>query len=149
MLTDYKIAIPGLQLISKADDIRSLGFKGAGKGLDGGAVAINDDGITCKAVEAGDTDFGVIVFHHIGKSGRTEDGKAEAYIAGDVPPVMVMGRVWVKPAETITAIGKAAKVYVVADTGELSSTAEGNIELVGAYWDTPSNSDGLAVVNLG
>lgn len=149
MLTNYKIAIPGLQLISKADDIRSLGFKGAGKAIDGGVVAINDDGITCKAVEAGDTDFGVVVFQHIGKSGRTDDNKAEAYIAGDVAPIMVMGRIWVKPSETITEIGKAAKVYVTAATGELSKTAASNIELVGAYWDMPTNSDGLAAVNLG
>lgn len=149
MRTNYLIAIAGLQLLSKADDIRALGVKGAGKIEDGSVVSLNDDGETCSKVTTGNTDFGIVVFQHIGKSGRTDDNKAEAYIAGDVAPVMVMGRVWVKPSETITDVGKAAKVYVTAATGALSKTADGNIELVGAYWDTPTNSDGLAVVNLG
>lgn len=149
MRTEYNIAIAGLQLISKADDIRSLGFKGAGKAIDGGVVALNADSETCSAVAAGSKDFGVVVFHHIGKSGRTDDNKAEAYIAGDVPPVMVMGRVWVKPNEAITEIGKAAKVYVNTTDGTLGKTAAGNTEFIGAYWDKPTNSDGLAAVNLG
>lgn len=149
MLGQYKIAIPGLQLLSKADDIRSLGLKGAGKAVDGGVVAINGDGETCSKVAAGSKDFGVVVFHHIGKSGRTDDNKDEAYIAGDVLPVMVMGRIWVKPGEVITATGKAAKVYVNTTDGTLGQTADSNTELLGAYWDTPNNSDGLAIVNLG
>lgn len=149
MLGQYKIAIPGLQLLSKADDIRSLPFKGDGKAIDGGVVAINADGETSSKVVAGSKDFGVVVFQHIGKSGRTDDNKAEAYIAGDVPPVMVVGRVWVKPSEVITARGKEAKVYVNTTDGTLGQTADGNTELVGAYWDQPNNSDGLAVVNLG
>ena len=62
---------------------------------------------------------------------------------------MVMGRIWVKPSEVITAVGKGAKVYVNTTDGTLGQTADGNTELVGAYWDTPNNSDGLAVVNLG
>lgn len=149
MLSQYKIAIPGLQLLSKADDIRSLPFQGAGKAVDGGVVAINADGETSSKVVAGSKDFGVVVFHHIGKSGRTDDNKAEAYIAGDVPPVMVVGRVWVKAGEVITKRGKEAKVYVNTTDGTLMQTATGNTEFLGAYWDQPNNSDGLAVVNLG
>lgn len=149
MLTEYRISIPGLELLSKANDIRSLPFRGEGKVADGGVVAINADGVTCSKVVAESKDFGVVVFHHVGKSGRTDDGKAEAYIDGNVAPVMTMGRIWVKPNEVITTRGKAAKVYVNTTTRTLGQTAAGNTELVGAYWDQPTNSDGLAVVNLG
>ena len=149
MLTEYRIAIPGLELLSKANDVRSLPFRGEGKVADGGVVAINADGVTCSKVAAESKDFGVVVFHHVGKSGRTDDSKAEAYVDGDVAPVMTMGRIWVKPNEVITARGKAAKVYVNTTDGTLGQTAEGGTEFIGAYWDTPNNSDGLAIVNLG
>lgn len=149
MFSEYKISTPGMRLLSKANDIRSLPFNGDGYAVDGSVVAINADGVTSSKVVAGSKDFGVVVSHHTGKSGRSEDGKIEAYIAGDIPPVMTMGRIWVKPDEVITARGKEAKVYVNTTTGLLSQTAAGNTELFGAYWDQPDNSDGLAVVNLG
>lgn len=149
MLNQFRIAIAGLILLSKAHDIRSLGVTGEGKILDGGVVAINDDGETCRKVTAGDTDFGVVMFHHIGKSGRTDDGEAECYIEGDVAPVMIEGRIWVEPSETITERGKTAKVYVNTTDGTLGQTAEGNTELLGAHWDSLTNEDGLAIVNLG
>ena len=149
MQNEYNVAIAGLRLLSKPSEIRSLPYQGDVIAIDGQAVAIGADGETCTNVTADSTDFGVIVFHHIGKSGRTADGKAEAYVKFDVPPVMTVGRVWVKPNEPITARGKAAKVYVNTTDGTLGQTAEGATEWVGAYWDVLTNNDGLAVVNLG
>ena len=149
MKNEYNVATAGLRLLSKPSEIRSLPYQGDVIAIDGQAVAIGADGETCTNVSEDSTDFGVIVFHHIGKSGRTEDGKAEAYVKFDVPPVMTQGRVWVKPNEKITARGKDAKVYVNTTDGTLGQTAEGATEWVGAYWDVLTNNDGLAVVNLG
>lgn len=147
MQHETRVALSGLRLKSKASDIRSLPFAGSGMAIDGNAVAITGTGETCKAVASGDTDFGVVVFQNISKSGKTADGKAEAYVEFDVVPVMTEGRIWVKPAEPITKRGKDAKVYVTT-TGQLSAVDEGNTEFKGAFWDVPSNDDGLAVVNL-
>lgn len=147
MQFESRVALAGLRLKSAPEDVRSLPLT-KGTAVDGGAVAITATGETCKAVESGDTDFGIVVFQHIGKSGKTADGKGEAYIVNDTVPVMTKGRIWVKPAETIAARGKAAKVYVTP-TGGLSAVAASNFELVGAFWDVPSNADGLAVVDLG
>lgn len=148
MQFENRVAIAGLRLKSTPEDVRSLPLQGDGIAVDGGAVAIADNGETCKAVTGSETEFGIVVFQHIGKSGKTADKKAEAYIEFDVVPVMTKGRIWVKPAEPIVARGKTAKVYVTAD-GQLSATSEGNTEFVGAFWDVPSNTDGLAVVDLG
>lgn len=147
MQFESRVALAGLRLKSAPEDVRSLPLT-KGTAVDGGAVAITATGETCKAVESGDTDFGIVVFQHIGKSGKTADGKGEAYIVNDTVPVMTKGRIWVKPVEAITARGKAAKVYVTP-TGGLSAVAASNFELVGAFWDVPSNADGLAVVDLG
>lgn len=147
MQHETRVALEGLRLKSKASDIRSLPFAGTGMATDGNAVAITATGETCKAVASGDTDFGIVVFQNIGKSGRTADKKAEAYVEFDVVPVMTEGRIWVRPAEPVTTRGKDAKVYVTP-TGQLSATAAGNTEFKGAYWDVPTNDDGLAVVSL-
>ena len=149
MQFESRVAVAGLRLKSTPEDVRSLPLTSVGTVIDGAAVAIAVTGETCEVVTAGATDFGIVVFQHVGKSGRTTDGKAEAYIQHDTLPVMTQGRIWVKPSETITARGGAAKVYVTAATGALSQTSAGNIEVVGAYWDAPTNSDGLAVVHLG
>lgn len=148
MQHETRMAIAGLRLKSTPEDVRSLPLTENVTVIDGEAVSVLATGETCgKAAEG--NQIGVVVFQHIGKSGRTADGKAEAYIQYDTLPVMTQGRIWVKPSETITARGPAAKVYVTAATGALSQTSAGNIEVVGAYWDVPTNSDGLAVVHLG
>lgn len=148
MQYETRMAIAGLRLKSTPEDVRSLPLTENITVIDGQAVSILATGETCGKAAA-DTQIGVVVFQHIGKSGRTADGKTEAYIQHDTLPVMTQGRIWVKPSETITARGPAAKVYVTAATGALSQTALGNIEVVGAYWDVPTNADGLAVVHLG
>lgn len=148
MQHETRMAIAGLRLKSTPEDVRSLPLTENVKVIDGEAVSVLATGETCGKAATGNQ-IGVVVFQHIGKSGRTTDNKAEAYIQYDTLPVMTRGRIWVKPSEVITARGKAAKVYVTAATGALSQTATGNIEVVGAFWDVPTNSDGLAVVNLG
>lgn len=149
MQFESRVAVAGLRLKSTPEDVRSLPLTSVGTVIDGAAVAIAVTGETCEVVTAGATDFGIVVFQHIGKSGKTTDGKAEAYVKNDVLPVMTQGRIWVKPNEVITARGKAAKVYVNTTTGTLGKTSAGSTELVGAFWDVPTNADGLAVVNLG
>lgn len=149
MINEFNVALAGLRLVSTPSDIRSLPYQGDTVAIDGETVAISAGGETCTKVASGSTDFGVIVFHHIGKRGRSPDGKSEAYAKFDVPPVMTQGRVWVKPNEAITARGKAAKVYVNTTNGTLGQTAAGATEWVGAYWDVLTNNDGLAIVNLG
>ena len=148
MQHETRMAIAGLRLKSTPEDVRSLPLTEDVTVVDGEAVSVLATGETCGKAAAGNQ-IGVVVFQHIGKSGRTADGKAEAYVQYDTLPVMTQGRIWVKPSETITARGPAAKVYVTAATGALSQTSAGNIEVVGAYWDVPTNSDGLAVVHLG
>lgn len=148
MQYETRMALAGLRLKSTPEDVRSLPLTENVTVADGEAVSILATGETCGKAATGNQ-IGVVVFQHIGKSGRTADGKAEAYVQHDTVPVMTQGRIWVKPSETITARGKAAKVYVTAATGALSQTSAGNIEVVGAYWDVPTNSDGLAVVHLG
>lgn len=145
--TNAPIAIEGMRLISTPEDVRSFALQGAGVVSDGDAVAINDDGDTCKAVTGGEAEFGIVVLHHVGKSGKNEEGK-DAYIQYDVLPVMTKGRIWVRPDGEVASRGKTEKVYVTAE-GKLSAVEEGNTELVGAFWDIPKNSDGLAVVDLG
>ena len=149
MQHETRMAIAGLRLKSTPEDVRSLPLTENVKVIDGETVSILATGETCGKAAANATGFGVVVFQHIGKSGRTADGKAEAYIKNDTLPVMTEGRIWVKPNEVITARGAAAKVYVKVADGTLGKTAAGNTELVGAYWDVPTNADGLAVVHLG
>jgi len=149
MQFESRVAIAGMRLKSTPEDVRSLPLTSTGIVIDGAAVAIADTGETCTAVTAEATDFGIVVFQHVGKSGKTTDAEAEAYIKGDTLPIMTQGRIWVKPNEAIVARGKAAKVYVNASTGTLGKTATGNTELLGAFWDVPTNADGLAIVNLG
>lgn len=148
MQFETRVALAGLRLKSAPEDVRSLPLQGAGIVTDGSAVAISDDGETCTAVTGVEKEFGIVVFQHIGKSGRTADGKSEAYAQYDVVPVMTKGRIWVRPDGEVTKRGKTEKVYVTAE-GKLTAVEEGNTELVGAFWDVPNNSDGLAVVDLG
>ena len=148
MQHETRMAIAGLRLKSMPEDVRSLPLTENVTVIDGEAVSVLATGETCGKAAAGNQ-IGVVVFQHIGKSGRTADGKAEAYIKNDTLPIMTEGRIWVKPNEVITARGVAAKVYVNTTNGTLGKTAAGNTEVVGAYWDVPTNSDGLAVVRLG
>lgn len=145
------IAVAGLVLNSAPRDIRSLPYVGEGVIKDGDLVAIGADGETCTDVTAESEDFGVVVFQHTGKTGRTADGKAEAYKKHDVLPVMVKGRIWVKPSAIVTTRGRAASVYVTTadgvNKGLLAST--GTTKVLGAFWDKPSNSDGLAAIDIG
>lgn len=144
-----RVALAGLQLKSTPQDVRSLTYVGTKKIIDGALVAIGADGITCTDVVAGTKDFGVVMFQHIGKSGRTDDNKAEAYVNGDSLPVMVQGRIWVKPAKAVTTRGREAKVYfATADTSTMTPTALDGTAISGFMWDTLTNEDGLAIITI-
>ncbi|AGH57509.1 hypothetical protein PSYG_00048 [Psychrobacter phage pOW20-A] len=149
MQHETRMAIAGLRLKSTPEDVRSLPLTENVTVIDGETVSVLATGETCGKAAANATGFGVVVFQHIGKSGRTADGKAEAYIQHDTLPVMTQGRIWVKPNEAITARGTAAAVYVNVADGTLGQTAESGTLVPNAYWDVPTNSDGLAVVHLG
>ena len=143
------VAIAGLRLKSTPEDVRSLTYRGTKKLVDGALVAISADGRSCTDVVAETKDFGVVLFQHIGKSGRTEDGSAEAYINGDMPPVMVKGRIWIKPAAAVTTRGRDAKVYfATADTSKMTPTAEDGTAIGGFMFDSLTNEDGLAVIDI-
>lgn len=148
MQFESKVSVAGMRLNSTPEDVRSLPYTGDGKVIDGQLVQINDDGETCGDVTAATKNYGVVVFSNIGKSGRSVDNKSEAYIKGDVLPVMVMGRIWVTPSETITAIGKAAKVYAHNTDGTVGQTAADSIEVAGWYYSVPTNADGNAIIHL-
>ncbi len=101
---------------------------GTGVVSDGEVVVQSSDGKTVSAVTgATNTKFGVVVFQHVGKSGKNALGK-EAYQAKDCAPVMQIGSIWVKPSAPVIDIN--AKVYVrtanptaQAPLGSLSSAA--------------------------
>lgn len=146
-------ALAGLRLKSTPEDLRSYTYSGNAKIADGTAVAVAADGRTCTDVATGVTDVGIVTFQHIGKSGRSTDGKSEVYIKGDCLPVLNQGRVWVAPITPVVSRGRATKVYVVvsgANIGRFTDlSTETGAELVGgAFWDIPSNSDGLAVIQI-
>lgn len=144
-----RIAIAGMRLLSTPEDVRSLTYRGNKKLADGALVAIADDGTSCTDVTATTKNFGVVVFQHAGKSGRTDDNKAEAYLNGDMPPVMVQGRIWVKPDAAVTARGRDSKVYFSAtDNSAMSPTVVAENVVGGFMWDTLTNEDGLAVVHI-
>lgn len=152
MRNEIKMALPGLRLKSTPEDVRSMPMAGAGLIEDGLAVADNGNGEQCCVNDGTKRPIGIVVHQNIGKNGKTAAGK-EAYQQYDVVPVMTHGRIWVKPNDTITATG--AKVYVRtsnpttnAPIGSLQVAATDGDELVGATWDSLTNADGLAVVQL-
>ena len=147
MQHETRMAIAGLRLKSTPEDVRSLPLAENITVVDGQAVSVSATGETCGAATAG-MPIGVVVFQHVGKSGRTADGKAEAYVQYDTLPVMTQGRIWVKPSEVITARGADAAVYVNVADGTLGQTAGNGTLVPNAYWDVTTNSDGLAVVRL-
>lgn len=147
MQHETRMAIAGLRLKSTPEDVRSLPLAENITVVDGQAVSVFPTGEACGATATAGMQIGVVVFQHVGKSGRTADGKAEAYVQYDTLPVMTQGRIWVKPSEVITAFGGNA-VYVNAD-GTLGQTAGSGTLVPNAYWDVTTNSDGLAVVRLG
>ena len=107
MQHETRMAIAGLRLKSTPEDVRSLPLTENITVVDGQAVSVLATGETCGAAATGNQ-IGVVVFQHVGKSGRTADGKSEAYVQYDTLPVMTQGRIWVKPSEVITARGEAA-----------------------------------------
>jgi hypothetical protein len=146
------VAIAGLRLKSTPEDVRSMPMTGAGTVSDATAVCDAGNGEQCAAPDGTLRPVGIVVFQNIGKSGKGADGR-EAYQQYDVVPVMRVGRIWVKPTAVITATG--GKVYVRtanADSthpiGSLQPSATDGTELVGATWDSISNADGLAIVQL-
>lgn len=144
-----QVAIAGLRLKSTPEDVRSLTYRGNKKLADGDLVAISDDGRSCEDVVADTKDFGVVLFQHIGKSGRTDDNQAEAYVNGDMPPIMVQGRIWVKPNAVVTTRGRTAKVYFdAANPAKLTPTATGNTAVAGFNFDSLTDADGLAVIQI-
>lgn len=152
MQLNSKVAIPGQRVKSTPEDVRSMPMAGTGTLSDGDVVTDAGDGVRCATVRDSLRPVGIVVHQHIGKSGTNAAGK-DAYKQYDVPPVMRGGRVWVKPAVPITATG--GKVYVRTANGttdnpigSLQTSASDGTELVGATWDSISNADGLAIVQL-
>lgn len=146
--------LPGVRArLVSPEDILSIPVSGATLVNDGDVVVINTDGKTVSAVAgAGNTRFGIIVRHGVGKSGKTSAGN-EAYQATDVAPVMTIGAIWVKTTAPVTNIN--AKVYVKtsngttnAPLGSLSSSATDGTELPNASWESISNEQGHAIVRL-
>ncbi|MFW1982597.1 hypothetical protein ACG94M_04605 [Acinetobacter guillouiae] len=147
-------AIPGMRArLHMPEEILSLPVSGDGVLSDGDIVVQTSDGKTIKSVtDASNTKFGVVVFQHIGKSGKNSKGK-EAYQKLDCAPIMQIGSVWVKPTVPVTNIN--AKVYVrtsnptaEAPLGSLSSVATDSTELPNSVWETITGSDGLAILRL-
>lgn len=146
------VAIAGLRLKSTPEDVRSMPMTGTGTVSDATAVCDAGNGEQCAKPDGVLRPVGIVVFGNIGKNGMGADGK-EAYQQYDVVPVMRVGRIWVPATEPITATG--GKVYVRtanADSthpiGSLQPSATDGTELVGATWDSISNADGLAIVQL-
>ena len=70
-----------------------------------------------------------------------------AYPAGKEASVIRKGRVWVRCWDGCVP---GDSVYVIADTGELSSSSyESGEQYVGATWETTAAAGELAVVQLG
>ncbi|MFH3860347.1 structural cement protein Gp24 [Acinetobacter nosocomialis] len=147
-------AIPGMRArLHMPEEILSLPVAGTGVVSDGEVVVQSADGKTVSAVTgATNTKFGVVVFQHVGKTGKNALGK-EAYQAKDCAPVMQIGSIWVKPSAPVIDIN--AKVYVrtanptaQAPLGSLSSAALDSTELPNASWETITGPDGLAILRL-
>lgn len=82
------------------ESVLSLPLSGLTLVNDGDVVVRTNDGKSIQAVAgATPTRFGVIVRHGVGKSGKNAAGK-EAYKAGDIPPTMFSGAIWVKTFST-------------------------------------------------
>ncbi|EXG29266.1 hypothetical protein J717_3964 [Acinetobacter baumannii 121738] len=105
-------AIPGMRArLHMPEEILSLPVAGIGVVSDGEVVVQSADGKTVSAVTgATNTKFGVVVFQHVGKTGKNALGK-EAYQAKDCAPVMQIGSIWVKPSAPVIDIN--AKVEPV------------------------------------
>lgn len=152
MQLNANVAVAGQRLKSTPEDVRSMPMTGAGTLSDGQVACDAGDGVRCAAVDGVLRPVGIVVHQHIGKNGTDASGK-EAYKQYDVPPIMRVGRIWVKPAVTITATG--GKVYVRTANattnnpmGSLQTSATDGTELVGATWDSISGADGMAIVQL-
>ncbi|RZG48072.1 structural cement protein Gp24 [Acinetobacter wuhouensis] len=147
-------AIPGMRArLHMPEEILSLPVSGNTLLSDGDVVVQSTDGKTVLAVaDATNKKFGVVVFQHIGKSGKNTKG-LEAYQAKDCAPIMQIGSVWVKTTAPVTDIN--AKVYVRtanatgdAPLGSLSSTALDSTELPNASWETITDASGMAILRL-
>ena len=147
-------AIPGMRArLHMPEEILSLPVAGDTLLSDGDVVVQSKDGKTVSAVtDATNKKFGVVIFQHIGKSGKNKKG-LEAYKALDCAPIMQIGGVWVKPTAPITDIN--AKVYVRtanatvdAPLGSLSSAALDSTELPNSSWETITDASGMALLRL-
>ena len=152
MQLNEKVAVVGQRLKSTPEDVRSMPMSGTGTLNDGQVACDAGDGVRCSVVGGSLRPIGIVVHQHIGKNGADSNGK-EAYQQYDVPPIMRVGRIWVKPAVPITATG--GKVYVRTANattnnplGSYQTSATDGTELVGATWDCISNADGMAIVQL-
>lgn len=135
------------------ESVLSLPLSGLTLVNDGDVVVRTTDGKSIQAVAgATPTRFGVIVRHGVGKSGKNAAGK-EAYKAGDIPPTMFSGAIWVKPSApvidiTATVYVKTANGTEAAPLGSLSSAPTDGTAVPGAVWETITGADGLALLNL-
>lgn len=135
------------------ESVLSLPLSGLTLVNDGDVVVRTTDGKFIQAVAgATPTRFGVIVRHGVGKSGKNAAGK-EAYKAGDIPPTMFSGAIWVKPSApvidiTATVYVKTANGTEAAPLGSLSSASTDGTAVPGAVWETITGADGLALLNL-
>ncbi|MCU4397371.1 structural cement protein Gp24 [Acinetobacter junii] len=152
MQLNAKVAVVGQRLKSTPEDVRSMPMAGTGTLNDGQVACDAGDGVRCAVVDGVLRPVGIVVHQHIGKNGTDSNGK-EAYQQYDVPPVMRVGRIWVKPAVPIATTG--GKVYVRTANattnnpiGSLQTSATDGTELVGATWDSISSADGMAIVQL-
>jgi len=146
------VALAGLRLKSTPEDVRSMPMTGAGTVSDGTAVCDAGNGEQCAKPDGVLRPVGIVVFQNIGKNGTGADGK-EAYKQHDIVPVMRVGRVWVKPNAAVTATGGAVYVRTASATteaplGSLQTSATNGTLLANATWDSISNADGLAIVQL-
>lgn len=152
MQLNANVAVVGQRVKGTPEDVRSMPMTGTGTLNDGQVACDAGDGVRCAAVDGTLRPIGIVVHQHIGKNGKDASGN-EAYQQYDVPPVMRVGRIWVKPTVTIAATG--GKVYVRSGNattdqpfGSLQASATDGTELVGATWDSISNADGMAIVQL-
>lgn len=135
------------------ESVLSLPLSGTGLVNDGDVVVRATDGKSVTSVTGATlTRFGVIVRHGVGKTGKNTAGK-EVYQAGDIPPIMFSGAIWVKPSAPITDITAAVYVKTANGTtdaplGSLSSSATDGTALPDAVWETVTGADGLAILNL-
>ncbi|OTG94998.1 hypothetical protein [Acinetobacter sp. ANC 3832] len=147
-------AVPGMRArLHMPEEILSLPVSGTSVLSDGEVAVQTTDGKTVTTVtNAANTKFGVVVFQHIGKSGKNSKG-LEAYQKHDCAPIMQIGSAWVKPTAPVTDIN--AKVYVKtsngtadAPLGSLSSVALDSTLFPNATWETITGPDGLAILRL-